>query len=387
MTPAGPPPSLPPMDRSAQSATELGTTDAQQQDAPPHEPPARQSKQRSLACGLLTFISIGWFLSCCLVAVSLTCFSHWSLLLLGLTPLPSLLVPLTLGWILLLLVVYRRALPWGFAALIPALVLTPFELGTWKSSRLEHRRSAVEDQASELRILTTNAGKRDREELLRYTERHSPDLVAVQAARLPEDASQLQDWHLAKVDRLSLWSRWPIRESEPLDVAGRVFAARFNIAWPPEPLTVYVIHFPSPRESLAPLTPDTLPSHETRRRLREHEQRQLLAWEILSNRVADEPGPTFVVGDANQPSFGPSYRKFVGSLQDGHRRAGWGFGYTLQNVVNSQLPSPPFAWARIDYILANSKLEFLEHQTEPPHPGQHRAVFARVRQLTLPSAE
>lgn len=365
------------------------TNNAAQKD----ERRACQPEQPSWGRRLITCSSIGWFFFCCLVAFSLIGFGHWSLVLISLTPLPSLLVPVSLGWSLLVLALHRRALPWALAALIPAFVLTPYETGPWRITLPDRGPRDESEETADLKILSANAGKRDRDELLNYIESLSPDLIAVQAARLPESAPWLHDWHVSKVARLSLWSRWPILESEPLELSGEVFeafevfGAKFQVAWPQEPLSVYVIHFPSPRESLGALTPATFLTRETGQRLREYEQRRLAAWGLLAMRVAVESGPTIVVGDANQPAIGPGYRKLVGSLRDGHRRAGWGFGFTLQDVVNTHFTSPPYAWARIDYILANSHLEFLHHRTEPPHPGQHRALFARVRRLAPPSAE
>jgi endonuclease/exonuclease/phosphatase (EEP) superfamily protein YafD len=100
--------------------------------------------------------------------------------------------------------------------------------------------------------------------------------------------------------------------------------------------------------------------------------RQLVA------QIVGENLPVIVVGDLNNPPFGPFYRVFSSNLSDTHRDQGQGYGFTFPGETGNPLAlfRP---WLRIDYIWHSPTHWTTTRQvTEPSRASQHRAVFAEL---------
>lgn len=297
---------------------------------------------------------------------------HWVVFAIAWTPLPSLLFPVACGVFLLTLIFRRSKWPWAAGSLLIALIVVPFELGTLGAL-------AGPDEPGEIRILSANLGQRDRESLRDFVETVQPDVIATQAGRFELEAGPNSTHHQVELGQFTVWSRWPIQSADSIFEGGHHEAARFEIDGPGGSIAVYVLHLPTPRFVLAALRGRGILHAESRQAARQYQQRKWEQLENLTSALAQETLPFIVVGDANQPAVGPAYRQLTMGLRDGHRAAGRGFGYTIPGIVNTPALRPLCPWARVDYILAGEDWQFLEHRTEPWHPGQHLAVFARLR--------
>jgi endonuclease/exonuclease/phosphatase family metal-dependent hydrolase len=71
----------------------------------------------------------------------------------------------------------------------------------------------------------------------------------------------------------------------------------------------------------------------------------------VARRVREEDGPVLLLGDLNMTDQSPAYRFLAAELQDAHRQAGWGFGFTYPYRLRLGGLPVPGPVVRIDYIL------------------------------------
>ena len=154
-------------------------------------------------------------------------------------------------------------------------------------------------------------------------------------------------------------------------------------------MVVYVVHLRSPRADLAHYrewrywknTIYGVPKTEWHAdHLCHYWQEQYEAMRRVVAEIEKETLPTLVLGDWNVPDSGPRYRQITRSLDDAHREAGTGYGYTFPGDLKhwAALNEP---WMRIDYVLCSrGDWEVLECSVQQEAAdSQHRAVKARVR--------
>lgn len=199
-----------------------------------------------------------------------------------------------------------------------------------------------------------------------------------------------------QVGEHALASRFPFRGSEVvrpvLPAAGGVQlgylpAARFEVDAPGGPIAIYVVHIRSPRDALSKYRRPRFwkwtllgppPGVNPNNTLAFYWNEQAATLAALLERIRQDPLPTVVLGDFNLPDAGPRYRELTRTLQDAHRVAGRGFGYTFPGDIKhwTAFGAP---WMRIDYILATQHWTVLECVVQDKAAdSQHRGVFARL---------
>jgi len=122
-----------------------------------------------------------------------------------------------------------------------------------------------------------------------------------------------------------------------MEVPGSI--ARYELETPAGVVTLFSLHFASPREGLydathrpAAGTVELEDNSDVRRRQSEN-----------LVRLADEvKGPVLLVGDFNTPSESAIFRRVWDRYTDAFAQAGWGWGYTFLGAKTA---------VRIDHIL------------------------------------
>lgn len=253
----------------------------------------------------------------------------------------------------------------------------------------------------ELRTAFVNRGDQDDASWTKWITRMQPDVLGFTDVRGRHGLAVAQANvgnlpFFMRVGEHALASRYPFRGSEVvrpvLPAAGGIQlgylpAARFEVDAPGGPVSVYVVHIRSPRDALSKyrrpqlwkwtgLGPPAGVNPNNTLAFYWKEQAATLA--ALLERIRQDSLPTVVVGDFNLPDAGPRYRQLTRTLQDTHRMAGRGYGYTfpgdIQHWAAFGLP-----WMRIDYILATQDWTVLECEVQDEAAdSQHRGVFARL---------
>ena len=85
-----------------------------------------------------------------------------------------------------------------------------------------------------------------------------------------------------------------------------------------------------------------------------------------------------IAGDTNLPEHSHVFDTWLGRYQDGFAAVGSGLGYTFP--AHHLLP-----WLRIDRILANRKLRFLDFRVGERGGSDHAPVSARIAAASPPS--
>ncbi len=168
---------------------------------------------------------------------------------------------------------------------------------------------------------------------------------------------------LYKVPSMATFTKTPIQRHQ-----GTIFPSTYNCYCSADcelggrVVRVYNLHLESyalgsPRNAL--------------RRLPEGIQMRSEQAEIVARDVATSPYPVILCGDFNDVPTSYVYRRVLGSLQDGFRKAGRGLSFTYQG---------PLPGLRIDYIFCSSELEFTGYRSV--NAGDffdHRWVLADLR--------
>lgn len=269
----------------------------------------------------------------------------------------------------------RRRLLW-IHALCGVLVLFPL-----MGLRFPVRRPAKPPVAS-IRLLSYNVwfGARGTDAIRREVEDAQADIVLLQATNTALQkiiqGRQFDGWHSNKTSQFAVASRFPILAIEvPEDLftdSGPPFV-HYTIESNMGRLEVYNVHPISPRRGMESVIGKrhlrVFPSEAGVRAIRlntELREKQVrgLAWS------AARAGHLVVIaGDTNLPDLSLFRRRYLGSYKDAFLEAGYGFGYTYPTVT-------PFAWMRIDRILAGPGMRFLRVATGGSEGSDHRPVVA-----------
>lgn len=303
----------------------------------------------------------------------------------ALLPLPFLFLPtLFISW--------RLAL----VQLLAGLFFLTFGMGyEWRGS--DATQFAGKPGASQLTALSCNRGQHGNNSLQPFKNLTNPDIIAMQetparAIRYLADANYSEFKHAMDIGEHTFLSRHPILSGDLVRLKGGVEdntpAARFVIDFNGRQVVVYSVHFITVRDTLLHyrrgaflhgilgIVPGTS-FHAKMKVNRRFWLERIRTAEALKAVIDAETFPTLVLGDFNAPAGGYIHRRLARGLQDTHKAAGGGFGYTFPGTTRTPL-SGGGPWMRIDYILASKQWEVLGSLTEENRPSQHRAVATKL---------
>jgi endonuclease/exonuclease/phosphatase family metal-dependent hydrolase len=241
-----------------------------------------------------------------------------------------------------------------------------------------------------LRVLSYNIDSYETigriDEVLAEIERYSPDVAFLVEAGTGQDQflPKLQERYVTvqAAGQFVIASKFPLVkvETPPQVVAdGRPHSPRFLrvvLDTSLGPVTFYVVHPISPRESLLKVraagkrgllfgrvfNPATAAAFYANSHLRE------VQVQTFGAEARNEPGPVVVAGDTNLPDLSLVLAENLSSLEDGFTQAGWGLGYTFP--TNKRFPQ----WMRIDRILAGHGLHFSSFRVGTSPVSDHVCV-------------
>ncbi len=237
-------------------------------------------------------------------------------------------------------------------------------------------------------VVTHNVGQGDRRQFLSFVFAQSPEFIALQDARSrgADYARTFPKFHVAGRGEFFLISKHQIRRADFVEGAkwnNRPVAARYEVLREGTPLVIYNVHLPTPRaqfnrfrsgraiadivrEDDPPGVVDYVQWMKARIRLAEE----------LAEVFAAEKQPFIACGDFNTPDHGYIYRILTRDLDDAHRTAGHGWGFTFPGDTRNPLALAR-PWLRIDYAFAGQGWTPVYCAADPGRRSQHRAVVAR----------
>lgn len=243
-------------------------------------------------------------------------------------------------------------------------------------------------------ILSYNRGQHRNQSLQPFKNKIFPDAVALQGAKRRGNryaaAPEYQEFPFVdEIGEFVLLSKFPITGKErvtlPLGERDYGVAGRFLLDFHGQTIAVYNVHLPTPRDVLSYYrrgaflygifgVPGTPWGAKRKANQKYWDHRVRLASEfalILEN----DPLPFVAVGDFNMPHHGVAYRLFTRNLEDAHKKAGHGFGYTFPGYTRNPLTLGG-PWLRLDYAFCNDGWKTRDFLTENERTSQHRAVAA-----------
>jgi endonuclease/exonuclease/phosphatase family metal-dependent hydrolase len=178
-------------------------------------------------------------------------------------------------------------------------------------------------------------------------------------------------------------SRFPIQEvADPPHVTQMGFTrslryVRSVVVTPAGPVAVYNVHPISPRDGLTQAWDGgilRLFRSPARATVTDNTNLRLTQLQALAADARQSATWVVMAGDTNLPGLSWAFARWLGEFRDGFAEAGNGLGYTF--------PAPRKPWMRIDRIIADPRLRFLDFRTLQEPISDHRAVVA---DLELPA--
>ena len=244
----------------------------------------------------------------------------------------------------------------------------------------------------QFRVMTCNVkyGKRNISALVDDITRNAPDVIILQDV----------DDELLNKTFGKMFAKWNIssRNDKKYIVASKYPLGQATVSLIPyrdEPhsclrcqvligsvtVTVYDVHFVSPREGLYEFTssrrqPGTLP--KAIHNLKANQEDRLSQARALSELLRREVGPVIVAGDLNSSDASLVCKTLQdGWLHDSFAEGGRGYGYTYGHyLLRNKHPWFNHSWMRIDHVMISPHLESLHCWTGNGEASDHRPVFA-----------
>jgi endonuclease/exonuclease/phosphatase (EEP) superfamily protein YafD len=295
---------------------------------------------------------------------------------------------------LLLLVSFRAGWRWAWLPLLYlAWVLGPIMGFCWS------RQTPPGPMAGPaLRVMTCNAkyGKRDSAELLSDIQRYRPDLVLLQDANgclQGPPGRFFREWNVYFYDQFVIASRLPfsaaVLRQVPL-LGGTQTFFRAQVTLGSRTITLYNVHFQSPRDSLNAFRTEKNGRLDLLSAIQELEHNaavRLAQAEGLRDLVRAERGPVIIAGDLNSPDASRVCATLrEAGLRDAFEAGGRGYGYTYGHfLLQYRLPWLRLSWMRIDHIMAGGGLTPWHCWVGTGRASDHRPVLADLS-LGNPSA-
>ena len=293
-----------------------------------------------------------------------------------------------LGWLLPLIplvplcLLFCPRVALAYVAAVPILLLGYMDYN-WTGGR--------EASGPSLKIMTNNVGQKGKTSLTPFIEAENPDIIALQeAGRARQFAAAYPEFEVSAFGEFTLISKLPIVNAGYVREVmwhGQPAAAWFEIEFQGEPLVIYNVHIPSPRDDLNRLTGRGLALGllgfvggrigEVRAEYQKNWDQRVEFAAALAEVMENDPRRTLAVGDFNMPNHGVSYRRMTSSLKDAFAETGKGFGFTVPGTTRNPL-SFFGPWMRLDYIMTGNGMKPANCRVEPGRASQHRAVVAVV---------
>lgn len=254
-------------------------------------------------------------------------------------------------WILIVLLVIAALIRFSVWSVIG--VLIPGVI--WAQMFGAYFKPTQEPDRTDIVVATQNVGARLPEPsatALNIVEQ-KPDIVTLQeieslSGKIIQEQMNKSFKHHKVVDTVGMWSRWPIRDVEEVDLGlswPRAFAA--TVKTDHGSIRVYSVHMPSVR-----------PGRESLRNA---------ALKTIAQKVSEDPAKRVIVaGDFNSTTTDRYFSDLNETLTDSRRAVGGGFGFTWP----SQFPM-----ARLDHVLVRG-MQPVSDTVLPPGTSDHRAVVA-----------
>jgi endonuclease/exonuclease/phosphatase family metal-dependent hydrolase len=241
-----------------------------------------------------------------------------------------------------------------------------------------------------IRIVTNNIGQSHKTSYKDFADLQKADLIALQdanaAARGPELAQQHPDRYIVGKDQFILISRFPVRAADvlpmpdPADPRQRL-AAWFEIEAHGQPLLIFVLHMPTPRDQLnamkglgafsALLGREGGHGSKVREDNAAFFRNQIKLAQQMVNITRAAKVPFIVCGDFNVPTHGTTYRLYRDNWIEAFNERGQGVGATFPG--DTALPP----WLRLDNIYCSrTGLRPVHAEAEEGRKSQHLAMSA-----------
>jgi len=211
-----------------------------------------------------------------------------------------------------------------------------------------------------LRVMTYNAkwGKRSRSGVEYEVNLEKPNLLLLQdagGAARGGLSEALRGWNIRYAGQYVVASPLPISELEikPLtNLKTGYFAVRCTLQLDGTQVTIYTVHFLSPRGGLNAVRH---PRSSGIPVLESNVDSRLQQTDMLAEHLRGERGPLILTGDLNAPVQAMVCQKlFAVGLSDAFSAAGGGYGYTYGGFTKIGMP-----YVRIDHILTSKEVQTL----------------------------
>lgn len=290
------------------------------------------------------------------------------------------------GWLLPLVLLAPPSALFYARLLLPQVVCVPLVLFGFMDIRWHGPHASINPT---VKIVTNNIGQAKVTGFKDFADLQKADLIALQdagAGRGPEIAKAYPDRYIVVKDQFTLISKFPVRAADalpwpdPLDPRQRV-AAWFEVEAHGQPLLIFVVHMPTPRDQInamkglgafsALLGSDGGHGDTIRKENEEFFRNQFDLAQKLVNVTRTTKVPFIVCGDFNVPTHGKTYRLYRENWTEAFNERGSGVGATFPG--NSSLP----AWMRLDNIYCSKNgLAPIQAEAEEHRKGQHLSMAA-----------
>ncbi len=295
------------------------------------------------------------------------------------------------GWLLPLAALAPLSLLFYARLLIPQVLCVPVVLFAFMDLRWHNWPVALNPT---VKLVTNNIGQDHHDKLKRnfkdFADLQGADLIALQdanaAVRGPEIATQFPDRYVVGKDQFILVSKFPIRAadalpwSDPGETKQRV-AAWFEVEAHGQPLLIFMVHMPTPRDQIVAMKGlgafSALLGREGGHgsKVREEnaaffKQQMKLAQDMVSLTKTAKV-PFIVCGDFNVPTHGEIYRLYRDNWIEAFNVCGQGVGATFPG--DSHIPP----WLRLDNVYCGKTgLRPIHAEAEAGRQSQHLSMAA-----------